>query len=82
MPIQPQEQLLPTEPLNNPIGLKNKLQFTQFDVEYGNTINNSYTTKIGNEVKTFPTTQPYTPKKSYTDSLSGLDSSRLKDLYK
>lgn len=82
MPIQPQEEKLPTEPVNNPTGLKNKLPYTQFDVEYGNTINNSYTTKIGSEVKTFSTTQPYTPKKTYTDSLSGLDASRLKDLYK
>ena len=82
MPTQPQEEKLPTEPINNPPGLKNKLPFTQFDVEYGDTINHSYTTKIGNEVKTFPTTQPYTPNKTYTDSLNGIDASRLKDLYK
>lgn len=77
-----QQTRLPQEPVNNPSGLKNKLPFTELDVEYGDTINNSYTTKIGSEVKTFSTTQPYTPNKTYIDSLSGIDISRLKDSYK
>jgi hypothetical protein len=83
MPIQPQEQQLPIESFNTPPGLKNKLPFTQLDVEYGGTINHSYTTKIGNEVKTIPTTQPYTPKNTYADSFTGMGlDNRLKDLYK
>ena len=31
--------------------------------------NKGYTSKIGSEVKAFPTTQPYTPQNTYIDSL-------------
>ncbi len=36
----------------------------------GGPINVAYTTKVGSEVKTSPTTQPYTPKNTYTDSFT------------
>ena len=46
---------------------------TNLDLEnpspLGGPINVSYNTRIGTEYKSFPTTQPYTPKKTYADSL-------------
>jgi len=32
--------------------------------------NKGYTSKVGSEIKAFPTTQPYTPKNTYIDSLT------------
>ena len=50
---------------------------TSLDLEsplpLGGPINIAYTTKIGNEVKTFTTTQPYTPKNTYIDNLQDAD---------
>ena len=46
---------------------------TNLDLEnpapIGGPINVSYTTKVGAEVVTSPTTQPYTPTRTYADSL-------------
>jgi len=39
----------------------------------GGPINWSYTSKIGSEIKSFPTTQPYVPKSTYIDSLQAKD---------
>lgn len=55
-----------------------KLQFrtdsTDLDVENplpnGGPINVPYTARIGNESKTFSTTQPFTPRKTYSDSFN------------
>jgi len=55
-----------------------KLKFTppqtNLDVESplpnGGPINIPYTTRIGNETRTFTTTQPNTPKKTYADSFN------------
>lgn len=45
----------------------------EFEAPNGGPINVSYTTRVGGvnqgETKTFPTTQPYTPKNTYTDNL-------------
>ena len=50
---------------------------TSLDLEnpspLGGPINIGYTTQIGAEVKSFPTTQPYTPKKTYADSLQSAE---------
>jgi hypothetical protein len=47
---------------------------TSLDLEnpqpLGGPINVPYTTKVGSEIKTSPTTQPYTPKNTYTDSFT------------
>lgn len=47
---------------------------TSLDLEnpqpLGGPINVAYTTKVGSEVKTSPTTQPYTPKSTYSDSFT------------
>ena len=51
----------------------------------GGPTNVSYTTKIGSETKTFNTTNPYIPEKTYTNlfQLRGdIDVSRLRDSYK
>ena len=55
-----------------------KLQFTgnitNLDVENplpnGGPINVPYTTRIGTESQTFPTTQPFTPRNTYSDSFN------------
>ena len=36
----------------------------------GGPINVSYTTQVGEDILTSPTTQPYTPKNTYTDSFT------------
>lgn len=45
----------------------------EFETPNGGPINVSYTTRVGGiqngETKTFSTTQPYTPKNTYTDNL-------------
>ena len=50
---------------------------TNLDLEnpgpLGGPINIAYTTQIGTEVKSFTTTQPYTPKSTYADSLQNPD---------
>ena len=50
---------------------------TSLDLEnpspLGGPINVAYTTQIGAEVKSFTTTQPYTPKNTYADSLQNPD---------
>tara|TARA_R110000772_G_scaffold236877_1_gene348773 strand:- start:21 stop:491 length:471 start_codon:yes stop_codon:yes gene_type:complete len=47
---------------------------TSLDLEnplpLGGAINVAYTAKVGREIITSPTTQPYTPKSTYTDSLT------------
>ena len=47
---------------------------TSLDLEnpnpLGGPINVAYTTKVGSEIKTSPTTQPYTPQNTYTDSFT------------
>jgi hypothetical protein len=50
---------------------------TSLDVEnplpLGGPINEPYTTIIGSEVKSFNTTQPYTPKNTYIDNLQSAE---------
>jgi hypothetical protein len=47
---------------------------TSLDLEnslpLGGPINVAYTTKVGEDIVTSPTTQPYTPKSTYTDSFT------------
>ena len=42
---------------------------SELAVEDGKTFNQGYTTKVGSEVKAYSTTQPYTPRRTYIDSL-------------
>ena len=42
---------------------------SELAVEDGKTFNQGYSTKVGSEVKSFSTTQPYTPRNTYIDSL-------------
>lgn len=50
---------------------------TNFDLEnpapLGGPINVPYSTPVGQEIITSPTTQPYTPTRTYADSLKGRD---------
>ena len=39
----------------------------------GGPINVSYTSKVGSEIKSFSTTQPYTPENTYKDSLQSAE---------
>ena len=41
----------------------------EFEAPLGGPINVAYNTQIGSEYKSFTTTQPYTPKNTYIDSL-------------
>jgi hypothetical protein len=54
--------------------LKDSFDETNLDLEnpnpLGGPINVSYTTKVGEDVVTSPTTQPYTPKNTYSDSFT------------
>ena len=60
------------DPNSNPQQI-NSFNKTSFDLEnpnpLGGPINEPFQTIIGNEVKFFNTTQPYTPKNTYKDSL-------------
>jgi hypothetical protein len=53
--------------------LEDSFDQTSLDLEnpspLGGPINVPYNTKIGTEYKSFTTTQPYTPKRTYADSL-------------
>ena len=60
---------------------------TNLDLEnpgpLGGPINIAYTTKVGSEVITSPTTQPYTPKNTYSDSFTSPElKARTIDPYK
>ena len=54
--------------------LQTSFNKTSLDLEnpnpLGGPINVAYTTKVGSEIKTSPTTQPYTPQNTYTDSFT------------
>jgi hypothetical protein len=62
------EEASPNSGLTEQIGKDATLdpEATKFDTE-GDLINVSYTTKIGSDVITFNTTQPYSPSKKYMD---------------
>ena len=62
------EEASPSSGLTDQIGKDATLdpEATKFDTA-GDLINVSYTTKIGSDVVTFNTTQPYSPSKKYMD---------------
>jgi len=55
------------------VGQLNSFRYTSLDLENpnpaGGPINVPYNTPVGAEIVSSPTTQPYTPKKTYKDSL-------------
>jgi hypothetical protein len=66
----------PNTPLESPFSNPNQevsFGITSLDLEnpnpLGGPINVAYNTQIGSEYKSFTTTQPYTPKNTYIDSL-------------
>lgn len=72
-----QSQQLSANP--NPVALPTVNQLgsfkhTSLDLEnpqpLGGPINISYSTRVGSEIVTSPTTQPFTPKSTYTDSFT------------
>jgi len=70
----------PNTPIQDPDNVnfgKDNFQESNLDLEnpapLGGPINIAYTTQIGTEVKSFTTTQPYTPKSTYADSLQNPD---------
>ncbi len=67
----------PNLPLQAPDNInfgKDNFSNSNLDLEnptpLGGPINVSFTTKVGEDVVTSPTTQPYTPKNTYTDSFT------------
>ncbi len=66
----------PNQPIQAPNDVffnKNNFSTSNLDLEdptpLGGPINVAYNTQIGSEYKSFTTTQPYTPKNTYIDSL-------------
>tara|TARA_R110002153_G_scaffold271143_1_gene438177 strand:+ start:2290 stop:2598 length:309 start_codon:yes stop_codon:yes gene_type:complete len=67
----------PNKPLESPFSNPNQevsFGITSLDLEnpnpLGGPINVSFTTKVGEDIVTSPTTQPYTPNSTYTDSFT------------
>lgn len=64
----------PSSPQQIPTDKVTDFNKTSLDLEsplpLGGPINVAYTTKVGSEIITSPTTQPYTPKSTYTDSFT------------
>jgi|TARA_R110000787_G_scaffold10265_1_gene34957 hypothetical protein len=73
---QPEVVSLSANPPLNPLakpGQANSFKFTSLDLEnpnpLGGPINVPYSTPVGTGVISSPTTQPYTPRRTYVDSL-------------
>ena len=64
----------PSSPQQIPQDTVTDFNKTSLDLEsplpLGGPINVSYTTKVGEDIVTSPTTQPYTPKSTYSDSFT------------
>ena len=64
----------PSTPQQIPQDTVTDFNKTSLDLEnplpLGGPINVSYTTKVGEDIVTSPTTQPYTPNSTYTDSFT------------
>tara|TARA_R110000803_G_scaffold48327_3_gene100406 strand:- start:1706 stop:2020 length:315 start_codon:yes stop_codon:yes gene_type:complete len=64
----------PAVPRKRPDPATDQFNKTSLDLEsplpLGGPINVSYTTLVGEDIVTSPTTQPYTPKSTYTDSFT------------
>jgi len=74
--VQPGVASLSASPPLNPLatpGQLNSFKYTNLDLEnpnpLGGPINVPYMTKVGADIVSSPTTQPYTPKRTYTDGL-------------
>lgn len=71
---------------NNSKAKENNFQNSDLDLEnpspLGGPINIPYVTRIGSETKSFTTTQPYTPKNTYSDNLNQNLLDRARDPFK
>jgi hypothetical protein len=62
-------EIAPPQNINPEAQFKGSNLDLEFEVPNGGPINVPYSTQIGSEFKSFNTTQPYTPKNTYIDSL-------------
>ena len=80
----------PNTPIQAPDNInfgKDNFQESNLDLEnpapLGGPINVAYTTKVGQDIITSPTTQPFTPKNTYSDSFTSPElKARTIDPYK
>ena len=62
-------EIAPAKQINPEAQFKGSNLDLEFEAPLGGPINVAYNTQIGSEYKSFTTTQPYTPKNTYIDSL-------------